>query len=547
LTGPDRIGANAGERNALVEARCAEAEALLLQDRFDEARAAINHALRLAPRHAAAVHILGIIEMESGSLERAVELIKRAAALDPKAHEPLYYLASTYGHLGRWEEAVAAYRAALARKPDVVPVLQELATALLALGRQEEAIATLRRVAALDPDRLRTYTELAQADPASLTEADLGRLQAVCADPAQDKERTVSAAFALASLFEHRGEYDAAFAHLRRGNDLYRELLVEGKGRLPPGMVMPASALPRRLDPAAALAEVAQSASSAALTFTQEFLGRYRGFGHPSSLPIFVVGMPRSGSTLIEQILSSHPLVHGAGEVDTLSAHLVRMQWPHVGYRLPGPDGVTRPTEPPKPPARYFRERGAAYVKALRAFNPRAQRVVDKMLGNYQHVGMIELCLPKAVIIHAVRDPVDNCLGCYKRLFATGNETTYDLGDIGRHYVHYRRTMEHWARVLPGRVVDVVYEEMVAEPADQIRRLLEACGLPWNDACMRFYETQRPVRTASLVQVRRPIYQTSVQRWRRYEKHLGPLFEALGPYAPKDVATGARAPNGNQK
>jgi tetratricopeptide (TPR) repeat protein len=529
-------GAGTGQHSALVEARCAEAEALLLQDRFEEARAAINHALRLAPRHAAAVHILGVIEMESGSLERAVELIKRAAALDPTAHEPLFYLGSTYGHLGRWEDAAAAYRAALARKPDVVPVLQELASALLSLGRQAEAIAILRRITALDPDRLRSYAELAYADPASLTEADVARLQAIYADAAEDKDRVVSAAFALANLLEHRGEYDVAFAHLKRGNDLFREGLIAGKGRLPSGMVVPARLLPRRMDPAGALAEVEQSARFAALTFTAEFLGRYRGHGHPSSLPIFVVGMPRSGSTLIEQILASHPLVHGAGEIETLSAHLVTMQWPYVGYRLPGPDGVTRPTEPPRPPARYFRERGAAYVKALRAFHPRAQRIVNKMLGNYLYVGMIELCLPNAVIIHAVRDPVDNCLGCYKRLFATGNETTYDLADIGRHYVSYRRLMEHWAGVLPGRVVDVVYEEMVADPEPQIRRLLEACGLPWNDACLRFYETQRPVRTASLAQVRQPIYRSSVQRWRRYEKHLGPLLEALGPYAPKEGA-----------
>jgi tetratricopeptide (TPR) repeat protein len=543
LAGPERSQAGAGERNSLVEARCAEAEALLLQDRFDEARAAINHALRLAPKHAAAVHILGVIEMESGSLERAVELIKRSAALDPKAHEPLYYLASTYGHLGRWEDAAAAYRAALERKPDVVPVMQELASALFSLGRQQEAIAILRRVVALAPDRLRSYAELAHADPASLTDEDVTRLEAVCADAAEMKDHVASAAFALASLFEHRRDYDRAFDYLKRGNDLHREGLIEGKGRLPSGMVVPAKALPRRLDPAAALAELEQIAAFAELTFNQDFIARYRGFGHPSSLPIFVVGMPRSGSTLIEQVLSSHPLVHGAGEVDTLSTHLIHMQWPFVGYRVRGFDGVTRPSEPPKPPARYFRERGAAYVKALRHFNPRAQRIVNKMLGNYQNVGMIELCLPNAVILHAVRDPVDNCLGCYKQLFATGNETTYDLGDIGRHYVQYRRMMEHWARVLPGRVVDVVYEDMVADPESQVRRLLDACRLPWNDACLRFYETQRPVRTASVSQVRQPIYKSSVQRWRRYEKHLGPLFAALGRYAPKDIASAAPAPD----
>jgi tetratricopeptide (TPR) repeat protein len=535
--GADRVKSSDAEMLSLVRTRCAEAEALLLQDRFDEARAAVNHALRLKPTDAAAVHILGVIEMESGSLERAVELIRRAAALDPTAHEPHYYLGSTFTHLGRWEEAVASYGAALALKPDLVPVMQELATALLSLGRRQEAIATLRRILALDPERLRSYMELAHADPTALTDEDVARLHAIMDDSADGKERVVIAGFALASVYEHRGDYDRSFACLKRANDLNRELLVEGKGNLPAGMVMPANALPRRLDPASALADIAQTSSTIEMIFTEEFLRRYRGFGHPSSLPVFVVGMPRSGSTLIEQILSSHPLVHGAGEVDTLSA-MTHMQWPYLGYRLRGPDGVMRPTEPPKPASRYFRERGAAYVKALRAFDPKAQRIVNKMLGNYMHVGMIDLCLPRSIIIHAVRDPVDNCLGCYKRLFATGNETTYDLTDIGRHYAWYRRIMAHWQRVLPGRVIDVVYEEMVADPESQIRRLIDACGLPWNDGCMRFYETQRPVRTSSLNQVRQPIYKAAVERWRRYEKHLGPLFEALGPYAPTDVAKG---------
>ena len=169
------------------------------------------------------------------------------------------------------------------------------------------------------------------------------------------------------------------------------------------------------------------------------------------------------------------------------------------------------------------------HLARLQSLSPRARRIVDKMPGNYIYLGMIHLCLPKATIIHSVRDPLDTCLGCYKQLFATGNETTFDMAMIGQHYQRYRRLMDHWQRVLPGRVIEVVYERLVADPESEIRRLLAACGLPWHEGCLRFHETQRPVRTASMVQVRRPIYRTSVGRWRRYEHLLAPLLEALRP------------------
>lgn len=520
---------------ALVRHLCAEAEGLLLRDRFDEARQAVNHALRLDPRHAAAVHILGVIEMENGSPEKAIQLIKRSAALEPTAHEPHYYLGRTLAHLGRYEEAAAAFRKALEIQPDLLPVLEQLGSALQSLGRQEQAKDVFRRAIALDPARLGSYHSLANIDPAALTAEETAMLERIFADPAEDMHRIATAGFTLAAIYDHRRDYDAAFAHLKRANDLVKEALVEGKGEGPAGMVAPGGEIPRRLDPSTALAEIARSASSIETTYTPEFFQRYRGFGHPSRLPVFVLGLPRSGSTLIEQILSSHPLVHGAGEIDAVGKTMGGMRWPSWGYRVQASDGTIKTAEPPKPPARYFRELGAAYVKELRRYHPRAERIVNKLPGNYLQAGLIELCLPKATILHSVRDPVDTCLGGYRILFATGNETTYDLGLIGQHYRLYRRIMAHWQRVLPGRVVDVVYEDVVADPDRQIRRIVEACGLPWNDACLRFYETQRPVKTASLNQVRQPIYGSAVQRWRRYAKHLGPLFEALGPYAPKDV------------
>ena len=227
--------------------------------------------------------------------------------------------------------------------------------------------------------------------------------------------------------------------------------------------------------------------------------------------------MPRSGSTLIEQILAAHPQVTALGETAALPPMLER------GF-----------------PAAKAEVRRAArrYLEAMRARGWRgAGRFVDKTLENYLHVGAIALMFPKAVILHAVRDPVDTCLSCYRQLFASGGETLYDLADIGAEYAAYRGVMEHWGRVLPGRVVDVDHEALVADPERRIRWLVtEACGLAWNDACLRFHEAAGPVRTASSGQVRQPIFTTSVARWRRYERELAPLLAALGPYAPKPSA-----------
>ncbi len=241
------------------------------------------------------------------------------------------------------------------------------------------------------------------------------------------------------------------------------------------------------------------------------------GRGHHIEAPIFVVGMPRSGSTLIEQILSSHRRVQGLGEGEALAAS-IRHAYPYV---ILGEN-----------PPEHFRNLAQAYFRAQHARGwGSAPRFVDKMLYNYMYVGMIHLMLPEAVILHAVRDPVDTCLGAWRQNFATGNELTYDLADIGHAYVRYREVMAHWENVLPGRVISVSHEALVTDPETQIPRLVtEACGLDWDPACLRFYETQRPVRTASVAQVRQPIFTTALQRWRRYEAHLGPLLDALGPY-----------------
>ncbi|HSH13907.1 MAG TPA: sulfotransferase, partial [Desulfurivibrionaceae bacterium] len=246
--------------------------------------------------------------------------------------------------------------------------------------------------------------------------------------------------------------------------------------------------------------------------------------GCPSPLPIFVLGMPRSGTTLTEQIIASHPLVHGAGELpDLLELANHPREGAVEGYPL-SLQGLTRSD---------LVDLGEKYVRGLQARNPAAQRITDKMPANFNCLGLIHLMLPNAKIIHVRRNPVDTCLSGFTRLFNKSQHQSYDLAEIGRYYRNYAELMAHWRRVLPaGAFYEIQYEELVADNENQARALLEYCGLEWHEACLESHKTSRNIRTASVTQVRQPIYQSSVERWRKYEKHLGPLLEALGDLVP---------------
>jgi len=257
--------------------------------------------------------------------------------------------------------------------------------------------------------------------------------------------------------------------------------------------------------------------------FTTELVQAKSGWGDPSQAPIFILGMPRSGSSLVEQILASHPAVYGAGELRTFNDVVLSVRDPD-GAAIPYPDFV-----PALDPA-SSKLLGSRYVSMLRALAPTTgERVTDKMPANYFFVGLIHLLLPNATIIHTIRNAVDTCFSCFSTLFVRDQNHTYDLGEIGRYYKRYERLMAHWRRVLPpGRFLDVNYEELVEDLDGQARRLLEYCGLPWDERCLEFHRTERPIWTASTMQVRQPIYKSSIGRARAYEAFLAPLIASLG-------------------
>jgi len=335
---------------------------------------------------------------------------------------------------------------------------------------------------------LKTFTE---DDP------QIAQMEALIGDPSLEPNEEATLCFSLGRALDQLGRLDDAMAMYARGNRLKREM--------------------SDFDITAERTNVARIIAS----FGPDLFARFEGVGDPSELPVMVVGMPRSGTTLVEQILASHPRVHGAGEINDL--------WRIVsGLGRVLPPGSRQPEDVGAAPPGIWGELGARYVARLRQYGPGADRVIDKLPFNYTLAGIIRLMLPRSRIVHCVRDPRDTCVSCYLTSFQNDRGFTFDLAELGETYRLYRDLMDHWRDVLPGGFYEVSYESLVNDPEAQSRALVEYLGLEWSDDCLRFFENPRSVTTASMTQVRQPIYSSSIGRWRRYREFLGPLLEALG-------------------
>jgi LPS sulfotransferase NodH len=371
--------------------------------------------------------------------------------------------------------------------------------ALAILGRTDEALDHHRALTAAPLTRLRALARIAFLRPSAITAEELAEMRRAAEDGAIEPDLRTALFFAAGAVLEQAGDADAAFDAYAAGAALKCAILDWAGART-----------------AAAAANEA-SVETLIRIFTPAVAAAPRPAGSMSPAPIFVVGMPRSGSTLIEQILAAHPEVQALGEIARLGEFLAD-------------DELAALRHGPK-----VKAIAEAYLDAARSLGWSGRgRFVDKTLENYLHVGAIARLFPRATILHSVRDPMDTCVSCFRQLFAAGNETLYDLADIGAEHRRYRRLIAHWRAVLPGRMIDVRYEALVADPDAGIRALVtEAAGLAWNDACLRFHARDRPVATASATQVRQPIHPYSVERWRRHADRLGPLIQALGEYGPR--------------
>ena len=476
------------------------ANVLAVLDRHAEAVEHYRKALAIRPEFAEAHNNLGNALAALERHEEAIPHFKAALAMKPNFAEAMTNLGQTLAALDNAEEALTWYQKALAALPDLAEAHNGLGNVLQTLGRLAQSRDEYETAIKLAPRNAGYQRSLALAKRFTAADPQLAAMEELARDVALLSENEqIALHFSLGKAYADLDRHEQAFRHYLEGNALKRRQT--------------------RYDEAATLARFDRIKA----VFTPQLMQQKQGLGDPSDVSVFIVGMPRSGTTLIEQVLASHPKVFGAGELREMAGLLAE-----IDSNRGGPS--TFPEVVPLLGAEELRRLGARHGSRIRALALFVERITDKQPGNFPFAGFIHLVLPRARIIHARRDPVDTCLSCFTQLFSKRSlEWCYDLSELGRFYRAYAALMDHWRRVLPEEVMlEVQYEDMVADFEPQARRLVAFCGLPWDDRCLAFHETERPVRTASAVQVRQPIYRSAVGRWRAYGDLLRPLLEELG-------------------
>lgn len=464
--------------------------------RYADAETLLRRALELAPGFSAARANLATALYRQNRPAEAIEALDRL--LDEEADHPGHQnlKAAALGRLGSHEEAIFIYGQVLERLPDQPKIWMSYGHMLKTVGRTEDGIAAYRRAIALAPTLGEAWWSLANLKIVKLDSRDVAAMEGALAQADLARADVYHLHFALGKALEDAGEPQRAFQHYREGNRLRRE-----------GIGYEAGETTRQVDRAIPL-------------FTREFLAAREGWGCPAPDPIFVLGMPRAGSTLIEQILASHELVEGTAELPDI---------PILARRLGAGDGAY-PEALANLSADEARALGEEYLERASLQRHEGKPFfIDKMPNNWIHVGLIHLILPNARIVDARRHPLDCCVSNFRQHYARGQGFSYALHDMGRYYADYVRLMAHFDQVLPGRIVRVIHERLVDDPEAEIRRLLDALGLEFDPACLSSHESKRAVRTASSEQVRRPINRDGIGQWRAYAPWLAPLEEALGP------------------
>ena len=478
-----------------ARAHVALASALEAQGHHDEAIAHYEKALAVEPANADTHNDLGLALQAVNRLDEAIAHHRAAISLRPGFGAAHNNLAMALQALNRHDDAIEEYRKAVAAPPPQARRFANLGVALQEIGRLDEACRAFETAIELEPRTGRFYRNLADCKRFTAGDPYIAAMENLARDreqmPEEDRRQLL---FALGKALADVELYERSFGYLLEGNALKRRQVA--------------------YDEAKTLAEFKRIEA----VFDRGLMDRLRNLGDPSPVPVFIVGMPRSGTTLVEQILASHPKVFGAGEL------------PDFGRAVAQLSGPARfPELVPHLSGEQLRELGSRYLEGIVPAAAGAERITDKMPLNFFFNGLIHLALPNARIIHTRRDPVDTCFSCFATLFTGDHRVAYGLSDLGRYYQAYAALMDHWRRVMPeGAVLEVEYELLAADFEPNARRIVAHCGLAWDDACLEFHRARRPVRTASMAQVRRPIYQSSIGRWQRYRHLLGPLLDALG-------------------
>ena len=486
-----------------IEAHNNLAQLLSSRKRDVEALAVLGEALKLGPDLQTLV-LTAKVQLGRGNLEAAEQAARLALEIDEESADALTVLGQLLHDKDRYEEALAVLGQALKAAPDHAEALNFSGVALKSVGRLDEARAHIVKALELNPAMYGAYANLGDLVDFShgAGAALFDRMQKIFEEaPEPEADELLALHFAFAKALDDRGEHAQALDHYVAGGRTKRAELGYNE------------------------ADTNAFFDAIRAAFPKSLFEKRSYAGLDDERPVFIVGMPRSGSTLVEQILSSHPDVHGAGEVKHLSRVLGQLR--DCFPSLPKYPAIVETIEPAQ-----LDELANGYLQALAAGAGDARRISDKLLTNFFFLGLINLLFPRAKVIHTLRDPVDTCLSTFTKLFKDDMPHSYDLAELGRYYRKYRELMDHWEAVLPdGFMTSVRYEDVVADAEKEARRLVEFLGLEWDNRCVEFHKSERPVKTASLAQVRKPIYRTSLQRWRKYGAGLQPLIDALGDHA----------------
>lgn len=455
-----------------------------------DAEALLRRAINIAPDFHQALGNLGRILVENNKLGEAIEAYERQLKLKPNDDDAWAGYGRALAQAGRVQDAEKAYRKSLEMVPDAPGVHMARAHMLKTLGKQEEALEAYRKSIEFNPALGESYWSMANLKVFRFTDQEVAAMEEQVSGDDLAEEARVNFLFALGKAYEDRKDYDKAWKHYDEGNQLKRSNVI--------------------YDPVENELQLKKIREA----YSEEFVQSQEGAGHGAPDPIFIVGLPRTGSTLVEQILASHSQVEGTAELPNLG----NMANGTGKYR---PDGLAYPDTLSTFTKRDFEAYGKEYLKQIARHRVLGTPFfIDKMPNNFIHVGWIKMILPNAKIINTRRHPMDSLLGVYKQLFAKGQYFTYDTLELAEIYRTYVEMMSHWQDVLPGQVLDVHYEDTVTDLEAQVRRILDFCGLEFEESCLRFYETDRPVKTASSEQVRQPIYTSALGLWKKYGDNL---------------------------
>ena len=482
-------------RSDYVEAYNNLGNALRAQGNLDGAVASFRRALALKPDSSIFHNNLGNVLKDQGKLDEAIKNFRQAIVLNPDYADAFYNLGIALQLQNKLNEAATNYRRTLALQADYVNAYNNLGNILKAQGKLDEAIACFRQALTIKPDYAGAFKNLSAIVKYTKVDNTVKRMENLYNNRELSNIDRITLGFALGKVFEDLREYEKSFDFILAANLLKRKSFYYS--------IQKDHIYFKNIEK----------------IFSIGFFSSHHGSGHKDKTPIFILGMPRSGTTLVEQILASHPLVVGAGELPTLPRLIKSI--------CAGNEMADFPECMQQLDMNAFEQMGLDYVDKIREYSSDRKYIVDKLPHNFLHVGLIKTILPNAKVIHCARNPMDTCLSIFKTDFTGLHKYAYDMRELGQYYKLYRELMVHWEKVLPRFIYTIRYEEIVSDQQNQTKSLLDFCSLPWDESCLSFYKMERTVQTASFAQVRQRVYKNSVELWRQYEKQLEPLRKII--------------------